>query len=50
MKRGIDLETWLILAERLATIRRLREEAERPDDEMLVFDSDDQARVVRCSS
>ncbi len=42
----IDLETWLILADRCATIRRLREEAEQEERITLVFDSHDQATVL----
>jgi hypothetical protein len=42
----IDRETWEILAERCATIRRLRAERELPDDVTLEFDTNDQARVV----
>jgi hypothetical protein len=53
--RGGDAEptrwhqTWVALAERLATIRRLHaEEAARADDSlMLMFDGHDQARLVR---
>ncbi len=41
------LETWLLLAERLRTIRRLREEAEEERERItLVFDSHDQATVL----
>ena len=42
----IDHETWLILAERCAVIRQLREERERPPEVKLEFDEHDQARVV----
>ena len=41
----IDRETWVLLAERCAEIKRLREEQEQPEVE-LVFDIHDQAKVV----
>lgn len=45
----IERETWILLAERHAEIalERLRREAELDDSVMLVFDSNDQASVVK---
>jgi len=43
----IDLETWLILAERCETISRLQDEKEEPDAITLSFDEHDQASIVR---
>ncbi len=45
--KGIDRETWLILAERLEVLRRYREAEEAWDVKVkLEFDENDQARVV----